>query len=112
MKLGSRFLLVAALLLGATSAAHAQATIIVQGRVTGTADEPISEARVTATDQETGQVRVSGTAASGSYVLVGLQPGQYVVRVQKLGFRPVERQIELLVGQRANLDFTLQDAAV
>lgn len=112
MKLGSRFLLVAALLLGATSAAHAQATIIVQGRVTGTADEPISEARVTATDQETGQVRVSGTSASGSYVLVGLQPGQYVVRVQKLGFRPAERQIELLVGQRASLDFTLQDAAV
>ena len=112
MNLRSRILLFVALLFGAASAASAQATIILQGRVVGPDNTPMEGVRVAATDRETGQVRVSGTAANGAYVIVGLQPGNYEVRVQKLGFQPSARNIELLVGQRASLDFTLREAAV
>lgn len=112
MKFGSRFLLVAALLLGAAPAANAQATIILQGRVTAPGEQGVSDARVTVTNTETAETRSSGTSANGSYVIVGLQPGTYTVRAQKLGFSPNERSIRLLVGQRATLDFTLQETAV
>jgi hypothetical protein len=112
MNLRSRFLLVTALLFGTASAASAQGAIILQGRITSPDNLPLPDVRVAATDRETGQVRVSGTATNGSYVIVGLQPGNYEVRVQKLGFQPATRNIELLVGQRASLDFTLREAAV
>ena len=112
MKLGSRFLLIAALLFGATAAAHAQATIILQGRVTAPGELAVGDARITVTNTETGETRAGGTSANGSYVIVGLQPGNYTVRAQKLGFSPNQREVRLLVGQRATLDFTLQETAV
>ena len=90
----------------------AQSTIILQGRVTAAGDAPVEGARVTVTNRETGEVRSGGTRSGGTYVMVGLQPGTYTVRAQKLGFAPAERSIRLLVGQRASLDFALQESAV
>jgi hypothetical protein len=69
-------------------------------------------ARVTVTNRETGEVRTGGTRSGGTYVMVGLQPGSYTVRAQKLGFAPAERTVRLLVGQHASLDFALQESAV
>lgn len=112
MKFRSRLLLHALLLCTAASSAAAQATIILQGRVTVGGDQPVSGARVTMTNAETGEVRAGATSANGSYVIVGLQPGNYSVRAQKLGLAPSQRDVRLLVGQRATLDFALQETAV
>lgn len=90
----------------------AQSTIILQGHVTAGGGVPMEGARITVTNRETGEVRSSGTRTGGNYVMVGLQPGSYTVRAQKLGFAPAERTVQLLVGQRASLDFALQESAV
>ena len=90
----------------------AQSTIILQGKVMTASNEPVLAARVTMTNTETAETRTSGTASNGSFVVVGLNPGKYEVRVNKVGFAPAVRQIELLVGQRGTLDFTLQQSAV
>ncbi|HYT82973.1 MAG TPA: carboxypeptidase regulatory-like domain-containing protein [Gemmatimonadales bacterium] len=105
-------LLAVAWLLGGASGALAQNTVNLQGRVTATDGNPLAAAQVTVSNRETGQQRGAITSAQGTYAIVGLPPGAYHVRLVLLGYRAQERDIELLVGQRASLDFQLQEAAV
>ena len=107
-----RALFVLAMTLVSASVLRAQSTIILAGRVVAQGAEPVSGARVTFTNTETAETRTSGTASNGSYVVVGLNPGKYEVRVNKVGFAPAVRDIQLLVGQRGTLDFMLQESAV
>ncbi|HUQ80233.1 MAG TPA: carboxypeptidase regulatory-like domain-containing protein [Gemmatimonadaceae bacterium] len=88
----------------------AQATVSITGRVTA-AGRPIGDAQVGVKDRETNQVRGTRTSADGDYTIVGLQPGSYDVKVQRIGFAPVSQEVRLLVGQRATLNFTMQEAA-
>ena len=104
-------LLSAAALCAVPGVLAAQSTIILQGRVTTAGGAPLEGARITVTNRETGEVRSGGAQNGGAYVMVGLQPGAYTVRAQKLGFAPAERDVRLLVGQRAALDFGLQESA-
>ena len=104
-------LLAAAALSAAPAVLGAQSTIILQGRVTAGGGTPLEGARITVTNRETGEVRPGGAQNNGAYVIVGLQPGNYTVRAQKLGYAPAEREVRLLVGQRAALDFGLQESA-
>ena len=90
----------------------AQSTIILTGKVIAQNNEPVSGARVTLTNTETAEKRTSVTAANGSYVVVGLNPGKYEARVNRVGFAPAARDITLLTGQRGALDFTLSESAV
>lgn len=101
----------AAVLIGIPATLDAQGSIILQGRVTTASGAPAAGARVTIANTETGQSRVSTTSENGSYVMLGLQPGSYLVQAQRIGFQPASREIRLLVGQRATLDFTLEEAA-
>jgi len=105
-------LLAAAWLLCDATALHAQNTVNLQGRVTGAGGAPLATAQVTVSNRETGQQRSTTTSAQGSYTIVGLPPGVYRVRVALLGHQPQERDIRLLVGQHASLDFELAQAAV
>ena len=88
--------------------AAAQTTVTLTGRVTS-AGRPVGDAQIGVTDRETNQVRGTRTSANGDYAIVGLQPGNYTVKVQRIGFSPASQDIRLLVGQRASLDFTLQE---
>src|SRR5437879_87444 len=90
----------------------AQNTVNLQGRVTGAAGAPLAAAQLTVSNRETGQQRSAVTSAQGTYTIVGLPPGAYHLRVALLGYGAQERDIELLVGQHATLDFQLQQAAV
>lgn len=90
--------------------AAAQTTVTVTGRVTS-AGRPVGDAQISVTDKETNQVRGARTSANGDYAVIGLQPGNYTVRVQRIGYSPASQDIRLLVGQRASLDFTLTEAA-
>ena len=109
--LGRAIAAVAALALFAAVPLRAQTTVSLTGRVTSPTG-PIAEAQISVTDKETNQVRGTRTSASGDYAVVGLAPGNYTVRVQRVGFAPATQDIRLLVGQRASLDFTLQESAV
>src|SRR2546425_2023145 len=99
-------------LLGSATGVLAQNTISLHGRVTGTDGKPLLAAQVAVLNRETGQQRSALTSAEGTYTIVGLPPGAYRVRLVLLGHRAQERDIELLVGQRASLDFELEEAAV
>jgi carboxypeptidase family protein len=96
----------------------AQNTVNLQGRVTeaeaggGANGAPLIAARVTVSNRETGLERSATTSAQGTYVIIGLPPGDYRARVVLLGHQAQERDIRLLVGQHATLDFELAAAAV
>ncbi len=104
--------IVAAWLVAGAAGLVAQNTVNLQGRVTGAAGAPLVAAQVAVSNRETGQQRSAVTSSQGTYTVVGLPPGAYHVSVRLLGYGPQERDIELLVGQHATLDFQLQQAAV
>src|SRR5216117_2893046 len=99
-------------LLGGATGVLAQNTLTLHGRVRGTDGKPLLAAQLAVLNRETGQQRSAITSAEGTYTIVGLPPGAYHVSLRLLGYGPEERDIELLVGQHATLDFQLQQAAV
>jgi hypothetical protein len=82
-----RLAVILSALLGAVPAASQQITT---GRLTGTAaDEQglaIANARVTVTNEDTGDVRRNVTNAAGVFVLPALPPGRYTLAVAADGF--------------------------
>ena len=48
-------------------------------------------ATVTVTAQATGERRLALAASDGGFVVPSLAPGRYAVRVELIGFRPLER---------------------
>jgi hypothetical protein len=64
------------------------------GALTGTVTDPsgavVPNAMVTATNLDTGQARTATTGADGAYKINLLPPGNYKVRFEAGGFKPVE----------------------
>src|SRR5256884_1234266 len=110
VRLGRIVLLAVALLVGGVAGLLAQNTVNLQGRVTGAGGAPLAAAQITVANRETGQQRGAVTSPQGTYTIVGLPPGAYHVSLRLLGYGSQERDIELLVGQHATLDFELQQA--
>ncbi|MFZ5467917.1 MAG: carboxypeptidase regulatory-like domain-containing protein [Myxococcota bacterium] len=87
----------------------------VEGRVLDEAGQPVAEAKVVASAETVqpapmDRPKISGeTGPDGQYVLEGLVPGQYQVRVKVKGrFGNPERTIDLRTGERLVLDFALR----
>ena len=92
------------------AAQTAQATL--GGEVRNAQGQPLDGVRVFAENQETGAVTSAVTNTQGQYVLQFLPRGRYLLRVQAVGYRPVERRdVELHVAQRAVADFQLETLA-
>ena len=92
--------------------AHAQADAAISGTVTDPTGSAVAAAVVKVSNTETGFTR-NVTADDGGRFEVPLLPvGNYVVRVEKAGFRPAQASITLVVGQRASLDLKLSVAEV
>lgn len=108
----ARVVTVLAALALAVPAARAQNAAVLQGRVVSSAGTPVSGVQIGVMNRDTRQQHGTVTTASGSYTLVGLEPGDYHITVRMIGYAQRERDITLLVGQRATLDFTLADTAV
>jgi len=84
-----------------------QATLT--GAVRDAQDQPVANARVLVTHEDTGRQISAVSNAQGQYILQFLPVGRYIVRVQAAGFRPLVRaDIELHVAQRETADFQLQ----
>ncbi|HEY7160788.1 MAG TPA: TonB-dependent receptor, partial [Acidobacteriota bacterium] len=85
----------------------------IQGRVTDESGAPLPGAAVEARQTVTGLGRTATTDASGFYKISELRVGPYEITVSLSGFTNQTRSgINLVIGQQANIDFTLQVSGV
>ena len=100
---------VAALLTGIVSIARAQDAGVVSGRVTDAASgAPVPAAQV----QIVGTTRGGVTADDGRYRIAGVRPGQYQVRVLRLGYQASSQTVDVTAGGTADANFSLAAAAI
>jgi hypothetical protein len=88
-----------------------------QGKVRGTVRDQsnafVAGAKVTATNERTGQERTTVSNDQGFFLIDLLRPSNYTIRVEKDGFGPTEyTALPLAVGQELALDFELHPAGV
>src|ERR1039458_9721022 len=99
-------LLVVFLAAGILSAQEYRATIV--GAVTDPSGASVPIAKVTAANIETGVASSTETGTDGNFVIPFLVPGNYSLRVEKAGFKTMDRgPIELRVNDRTRIDVRL-----
>ena len=92
--------------------AYAQ-EVTLQGAVTDSTEAVLPGATVTAVHIATGNAFVGVSDATGEYRIGSMRPGLYKVTAELNGFASVVREnLELLVGQRATVNFKLQLSSV
>src|SRR6266446_4244058 len=109
------FILIAALaLLVGSSATFGQATAsgTIQGTVLDKSESLITGAQVVITSKATGATRTASTSGEGTYRFDLLSAGLYTVKVSKEGFSTVSETVELLVGQTATANITLNPGSI
>ena len=83
------------------------------GSVADQAGAAVPGATVTLLAVATNRSRTAVTSADGGYVFTGLAPGEYRVRVELDGFRPMGREgIRMVTGETVRLDLRLEIGAV
>ena len=88
--------------------ASAQATATLNGVVRDSSGAVIPQATVTLQNTDTGTERESLSNDSGLYVFVSVPPGEYVLKVAKVGFTTATQAgLHVLVNQASTQDFTL-----
>ncbi|MEM7050156.1 MAG: TonB-dependent receptor [Acidobacteriota bacterium] len=113
MKLRTGILIVLSAFVAAASASGQFANADLTGRVTDAQGQALPGVLVTATQEATGRQRTVVTAATGTYIVHGLKPGDYRIRFELEGFQGRDQKgIRLLVGQTARVDVELQLSAV
>jgi len=109
------FALAAGFALAASSvsapSASAQATVgtgSVQGTVLDPNGAAASAAKVTLTSKDSGRQMPLEVTGAGQFNSGPITPGNYVVRVEANGFKTVERQFAVQIGQITSANFTLE----
>ena len=105
------YILAAAFLVWATvpvSAQISRATIL--GQVKDVSGAVVKGASIAVVSTTTGLKREVQSGGDGTFAVTDLQPGPYRVTVTQSGFGAQEREVSLLVGQSADLIFTLSPA--
>jgi hypothetical protein len=100
------------LALCATASAAQEFRGTVTGRVTDSSGLVVPGATVTVTNTATGVAATATTNEAGSFTVPYLTPGSYTVAFELTGFHKVVRSVELRVGDRLEVDATLQPGAV
>src|SRR5438094_216625 len=81
----------------------------ITGRVTDASGSAVAGANVEVKALATGTLQSTRTGDDGAYQVPFLNPGEYVVTVERTGFRRAVREgIRLQVAERASIDFSLQ----
>src|ERR1700719_1954268 len=118
----SRFLQLATItlilsLLGAGTAlllapsASGQATVgtgSIQGTVLDPNGATVSAAKVTLKSKGTGRTSTLDVSSAGQFNSGPITPGSYILRVEASGFKTVEREYEIQIGQIASGNVTLE----
>ncbi len=84
-----------------------QGDATITGSVVDATKSAIAGVDVTAKNEETGAVRKTVTDVSGHYDLSLLTVGRWEIRAEHAGFRSQSRGVNLVLGQRAEVDFAL-----
>ncbi len=113
MTFATRRVLFLLFLFGSAFIASAQSTLAsLAGSVHDSSGAVVRGAHVSATRMEDQSQRSSSTDDTGSFTLVNLPPGNYVVRVTSASFAPLEQtDIQLTARQNLRLDLTLTAGA-
>jgi Carboxypeptidase regulatory-like domain/TonB dependent receptor len=77
-------------MLGIALPAHAQFKAGIEGTITDAKGAVVPNAKVTATNDDTGVIRSAMSSGEGFYRIVGLPPGTYAVMVEATGFSKKE----------------------
>src|SRR5687767_12691788 len=100
--------LIAVLLLTVAATASAQVDrATLTGIVRDPSDAVIGKATVRVTSLATNAVSTATTTADGTYLVVNLAPGEYLVQVEAPGFQRFEQTVSVAIGSRARLDLSL-----
>src|ERR1044071_7381315 len=100
-------LLLATFCAGALFGQAVNATLV--GTVTDASGAVVVNAKVTATESNTGVSRLVNTNESGNYTFTNLPPGVYIVSGEQTGFKKVQRTgVDLLVDTTTRVDLILQ----
>ena len=85
---------------------------VVNGSVTDPSGAGVPDARVTVVNQDTNVSSSKNTNADGTYIIVNLLPGNYILMVTKEGFKKLSvPQFKLDVNQNLTENLTLQVGA-
>ncbi|MGH9538813.1 MAG: carboxypeptidase regulatory-like domain-containing protein, partial [Terriglobales bacterium] len=84
----------------------------VSGTVQDTTGAVVKDAKVTATNVATGEVRSAATSESGFYRILELPPGNYKVTATAPGFKTSARDVQVGLSMVTQSDFQLQPGQV
>ena len=82
------------------------------GIVRDPSDAVIPQAQVTVTNIANGVVAKTTTNNDGTYLVLNLLPGEYLVQAEMTGFQRFEQTIALEIGARSRLDISLPVGAI
>src|SRR5205814_5107711 len=108
MHLVRRFANILTVLFIFSTAALAQGTADIVGRVTDTSGGVLPATTVTAENAATKISRTTITSETGDYVFTLLPIGTYAVKIELQGFQTVNSRVELATGDRARVDAKMQ----
>ena len=104
----TRRAIVTAVFLALTGTAHAQlSTSTIKGQISSDSKPAKAGLSVTAINKDNGNTYRATTLADGSYVLAGLAPGTYEIRVDGPTGAAKTEAITVRVGETASVDLTL-----
>lgn len=114
MRINDRFLSAVFCISLGGSVGWAQLTsATISGKVTDVSGSVLPDSDVSATDVATGAVAHIKTNEEGSYVLLGLSPDVYSLRISHDGFQSYEqRELQIAVGQRLVINAVLSVGTV
>jgi len=102
-----RLLIAGSLAALTASPSLAQNTITLEGAVRADG-APVVGAQITVTNVDTRETARAVTRSTGDFRLLGLFAGQYTVNVRAIGYRQRTDTVQLVIGQRARLEFELE----
>ena len=82
------------------------------GIVKDPSDAIIADAQVTVTSLATGVVTKVKTNNNGTYLVLNMLPGEYLVQAESTGFQRFEQTVSVEIGSRARLDISLPVGAI
>jgi hypothetical protein len=100
VRIGQAAILTLALLSATSASLQAQTAATLTGSLLDRSGGVLAGAQLTLRETATGLTRTSLTADDGRFVIAGLAAGEYELRAERSGFRPVVRQgLVLTVGE-------------
>lgn len=82
------------------------------GVVRDPSDAVVPKAKVIVTSIATGVASTVTTTADGTYLVVNLAPGEYLIQAEAAGFQRYEQTVKVETGARSRLDMSLTVGAI